>query len=155
MVNLLVNWLWVPFCTRSRIPLRVLFGFRGIGFRIPLRVLSGFWVPPGLVVPSYPLLVPVFWSFELSISFVVALIYLGLVALWCHIGWYFVTYSAKLFCPSSQNMCKWFFRFFLWPSKISCLLLKIFLFFRSVDYAVFRCIVWCLRCWWLLVDLFR
>ena len=52
MVNPLGHWLWVPFCTRSRIPLRWLSGFQGIGFRIPLRGLSGFQVPLGLVVPA-------------------------------------------------------------------------------------------------------
>ena len=50
MVKHIDNWLQVPLCTRSQIPLRELSGFRGIGFRIPLRGLSGFWDPPGLVV---------------------------------------------------------------------------------------------------------
>ena len=52
MVNPLGHWLWVPFCTSSRIPLRGLSGSWGIGFLIPLRGLSGFRVPPGLVVPA-------------------------------------------------------------------------------------------------------
>ena len=51
--NPLGYWLWVPFCTRSRISFRGLYGFWIIGFRVPLRGLSGFWVLPRLVVPAY------------------------------------------------------------------------------------------------------
>ena len=59
MVNPIGHWLRVPFCTRSRIPLRGLSGSWGIGFRVSLRGLSGFRVSPGLLVPAHPL--PVFY----------------------------------------------------------------------------------------------
>ena len=52
MVNPIGHWIWVPFCTRSCIPLRMLSRSWGIRFRIPLRGLSGFRVPLGLVVPA-------------------------------------------------------------------------------------------------------
>ena len=52
MVNPLYHWLRVPFCTRSRIPLKGLYGSWEIGFHIPLRGLSGFRVPLGLVFLS-------------------------------------------------------------------------------------------------------
>ena len=90
MVNTLNHWIRVLFGDRFRIPLRRLSGFWGIGFRVPLRGLSSFWVTPGLVVPAHPLLVPVRRYFEFSTSFFVALTYMGLIALWCHIGWRFV-----------------------------------------------------------------
>ena len=45
-----------------------------------------------------------------SVSFFVSLTYLGLITLWCHIGWCFVTYSARFLFTSSQNMWKCFFR---------------------------------------------
>ena len=69
MVNPIGHWIRVPFCTRSRIPLRGLSGFRGIGFWITLRGLSGFRVPLGLVVPAQSVcscgsvLVPIIFSF--------------------------------------------------------------------------------------------
>ena len=52
MVNPISHWIWIPFGTRPRIPLRRLYQFRVIEFRITLRGLSGFRFPPGLVVPA-------------------------------------------------------------------------------------------------------
>ena len=91
MVKSLDHWLRIPFGTRFRIPLMGLSGFQGIGFRITLRGFSGFRVTPGLVVPSDPLTVPVFRSFKFSMYFFVDFKYLGIIVLWCHIGWCFVT----------------------------------------------------------------
>ena len=73
-VNPLSHWLWVPFCTRSQIPLRGLSGLQGIGFRIPLRGLSRFWAPLGFLFLAHPLPVPVHRYFKFHMNFFVALI---------------------------------------------------------------------------------
>ena len=91
MVNPLRHWLRVPFETIFWIPLRGLSSFWGTGLWIPLSVLSGFLVNTGLLVPAHPLLVPVFSSFEFSMSFFVGLQYLGCIVLCCQIGRSFVT----------------------------------------------------------------
>ena len=91
VVNPLGHWLRILFGTIFRIPLRGLSVFWGIGLWIPLGVLSSFQVTPGLVVPAHPLPVPVRRSFEFSMSLFVALKNIGLIVLWCHIGWCFVT----------------------------------------------------------------
>ena len=106
MVNPIGHWLRIMFGGSPLIPLRGLSRFRGIGFRIHLRVLFGFRVPPGLVVPSHPLTVPVCRYFEFSMSFYVDFTYLGLIVVWCQIGWCFVTRPVRFFFPSSQNIYK-------------------------------------------------
>ena len=68
-----------------------LYGLQGIGFRTPLRGLSSFRVIPGLVVPAHPFPVAVQQSFEFYTYFLVGFKNLGLIFLWCHIGWFFVT----------------------------------------------------------------
>ena len=105
-VNPLGHWLRIPFGTISRISLRELSGFRGIGFWIPLRRLSWSRVPPGLVIPEQPLIVPVHRYFDFYMYFVVAFTYLGLIVLWSHIGYCFVTESARFFSPFYHNMWK-------------------------------------------------
>ena len=65
--------------------------FQGIGSRIPLRELSGFQATPALVVPEHPITVPVCRFFEFYMSFFGGFKYLGLIVLWCLIGWFFVT----------------------------------------------------------------
>ena len=142
MVNPLGHWIFVPFCTSSWIPLRGLSGSWVIVFRIPLRGLSVFWVPPGLVVTVHPLPVPVFWYFEF-LFFVVGLTYLGLITLWCHIVWCFLTQSARFYFPLPRICGNGFVGFCVWPNKISCLLLGIFfaLSFRWLCYLPLYCLL--------------
>ena len=102
-------------------------GFRGIGFRIPLRGLSGVRVTPGLVVPTHPLPIPVCWYFEFSLSFVFGFKYIGLIVLWCHIGWFFVESFARFLFPYSQNMWTLFFRILsLTQSNLMSVVLDLF-----------------------------
>ena len=91
MVNHLRHWPQILFGARLRIPLMVLSSFQIIGFWITLRGLSCFRVTPGLVVPAHPLPFPVRRSVEFSMCFIVGFKYIGLVFLWCHVGWYFMT----------------------------------------------------------------
>ena len=51
-VKPLGHWFRIPFGNILWIPLRVLSGLWGIGFRITLGGLSAFGVTPGLVVPA-------------------------------------------------------------------------------------------------------
>ena len=135
MVDPIDHWLRVLFCTISR---------------ITLRGLSGFRVPPGLVVPSHPLPFPVRRSFEFS------------VFCCCCFGisgyhWSMVPYRV-VFC---DIFCQVFISFF--PEYVEMVFLDSvsdpikyhvyctisFLLWRSVDYDIFRCIVYFHRCGWL------
>ena len=140
MVNPLVHWLRVLFCTRSRIPLRGLSGYWGIGFWIPLSGLSGFLVPPRLVVPAHPIPVPVRLSFEFSISF-----FLCFDISWYHCS--IVPYQ-EIFC---DTVCRVFLSIFpeylemVFSDSVSNRIKYhvycsryFFLLCRSVDYAVCR-----------------
>ena len=65
--------------------------------------VPGNWIPnffkgivlfpgsPGIGSPSIPFSSPISWSFDFSIYFCVAFIYLGLFVIWCQIEWCFVT----------------------------------------------------------------
>ena len=137
MVNPIGHWLQVPFCTRSRIPLRGLFGFR---------------VPPGLVVPAQPLLVPVRQSFEFYIYFCCCFDISG-----SHFS--MVPYRVVI----CDIVCQVFLSLFpeyvemVFPDSVSDLIkshvyyLIYFLLCLSVDYAVCRCIFRSHRCGWLVV----
>ena len=149
MVNPLGHWLWVPFCTISRIPLRGLSGSWGIGLRIPLGGLSGFRVTLVLVVPKHPLTVPVLWSFDFLIFFccfdisgshwsmvpyrvvfcvVVCQVFLSLSP----------EYAGMVLSDSISD-----------PIKYHVYCSRSFLLCHFVDYYVCRCIVRCHRCGWL------
>ena len=154
MVNPPVHWLQVTLFTRSRITLRELSRSWGIVFWIPLRRLSGFQVPLGLVFPAHPLLLPGWRSFEFSISFFVALTNLGLIALWCHIGWYFVASFARFSPPSSQNVEMVLLYSVSDPIKFHAYYSISLVLFYSIEYVFCRCIIHGRRCWWLLVDRF-
>ena len=99
MVDPLVHCLCILVSTRFCISSIRLSSFREIGFRVFLRELSAFRVTLILVVTAQPLRVTVCQSLESYMSFVVCFKYIGLITLWCHIGWYFVAWSAKFTFP--------------------------------------------------------
>ena len=129
MVNPLGHWLWVPFCTRSQIPLRVLYRSWGIRFRITLRGLSNFRFPPGLAVPENSLLVPVRQYFVVSISYLL-LWHIWVSFLYDDISggvlWHIMTGFSF---PLPRIGGNGFVGLCLWTNKISCLLLEIFFYF--------------------------
>ena len=125
--------------------------FRGIGFRIPLRGLSGYRVPLGLLVPAHLLLVPVSRYFEFSMSFFDALTYLGLIALWYHIGWCSVTtrYVFLSLFLEYVEMVLSDYNSYLINSHVCCS--RSFLFRNLIENSVCVCVVRLQQCWWLLV----
>ena len=125
MVNPLVYWRRVPLCTRSWIPLMGLSKSLGIWLLIPLRGLSVFWVPPGLLVPSHTLLVPVFRSFQFFVFYLFWHIWVSL--LYGSISGGFLWHSMTGISFPLPRICgKDFFILCLWPNKISYLLLWTF-----------------------------
>ena len=126
MVNPLCHCLRVLFCTRYRIPFRGLSRSWGILFWITLRGLSVSRVPPGLVVPTQPLLVPVCRYFKFYI-YILLLWHIWVLFIYGAISGGVLWHSLLGSSFTIPRIC-WngFVVFCLWPNKISCLLLEIF-----------------------------
>ena len=129
MVNPLGHWLWILFGTIFWITLSGLSGFRGIVFWVPLRRLCGFWVPPLLVVSAHPLLVPVLWYFDFSLSFLLLLNIFVTLLYGARLGGVLWHNLLGFSFPLPRICGNYFVLLYLWPNKIYCLLLWILIFF--------------------------